>query len=406
MKALMFFASVPQWLALKALGRLNRRLFYSGPLATVRLVDIPEPELPSPEWVRVKTLMTGFCASDLNLLMLKDSPTASPFTSLPAVMGHEICGEIAGMGPDVDGMAVGDRAAIAPALSCVARGIKPVCRPCASGMFAACENYTGGNLAPGMFIGICSETGGGFGPCLVAHKSQVFKLPPGTPPQVGALIEPLSVALQAVANNMPETGDQVLVIGGGVIGSLIVQAIRGLDIDCRITVAEKSAFAADLCQKAGADRVITDGDILRHAVEITGAVRYRPMMGQDLLMGGFDRIFDAVADSGTLNTAMRCLRAEGVMSQVGIGHNVKLDLTPLWLKMQTIKGVYGCSHMTYEGEKRHMFEVAIDLVSKKKVTLAGMVTHTFVLDDFKKMIETNMSKERHGAIKTVVTFET
>ncbi|MBW1683045.1 MAG: alcohol dehydrogenase catalytic domain-containing protein [Deltaproteobacteria bacterium] len=406
MKALVFFVSVPQWLALQVLGRVQRRLFYSGPLATVRLVDIPEPELPSPEWVGIKTLMTGFCASDLNLLMLKDSPTASPFASFPAVMGHEICGEIAEMGADVDGMAVGDRVAVAPGLSCIPRGIEPVCGPCASGIFAACENYAEGNLAPGMFIGICSQTGGGFSPYLVAHKSQIFKLPPGTPPRVGALVEPLSVALQAVANNMPETGDQVLVIGGGVIGSLIVQAIRALDMDCTITVAEKSTFAADLCKEVGADRVITDGDILGHAVEITGAVRYKPMMGPDLLMGGFDRIFDAVANSATLNTAMRCLKAQGVISQVGIGHNVKLDLTPLWLKMQTIKGVYGCSHMTYEGEKRHMFEVAIDLVSKKKVNLAHMVTHTFVLDDFKKMIETNMSKESHRAVKTAVTFET
>gem|GEM_PF-5806382 len=47
MKALVFFVSVPQWPALQVLGRVQRRLFYSGPLATVRLVDIPEPELPS-----------------------------------------------------------------------------------------------------------------------------------------------------------------------------------------------------------------------------------------------------------------------------------------------------------------------------------------------------------------------
>ncbi|MCP4566984.1 MAG: alcohol dehydrogenase catalytic domain-containing protein, partial [FCB group bacterium] len=178
MKALVFSASIPQWLTLKALGPLNRRLFYSGPLATVKLVDMPEPELPSPQWVKVKTLMTGFCASDLSLLLLRDSPTASPFTSLPCVMGHEICGEVVETGPDADGIAVGDVAAIAPALSCAPRGIDPVCRPCASGMLGACENYAAGNLAPGMIIGLCSETSGGFAPCFVAHKSQIFKLPP------------------------------------------------------------------------------------------------------------------------------------------------------------------------------------------------------------------------------------
>jgi threonine dehydrogenase-like Zn-dependent dehydrogenase len=76
----------------------------------------------------------------------------------------------------------------------------------------------------------------------------------------------------------------------------------------------------------------------------------------------------------------------------------------MWLKMQTLKGVFACSYMTHKGQKKHMFEVAIDLVDEKKIPLADMITHQFVLDDFKKMIETNLDKDRHHAIKTVVTF--
>ena len=348
--------------------------------------------------------MTGFCASDLSLLLLKDSPTASPFTSFPCVMGHEVCGEAVEIGADVDGIAVGDRITVTPVLSCVTRGINPVCKPCASGMLGACENFAAGDLTPGMIIGLCSETGGGFAPYFAAHKSQIFRLPSGTPPEVGALIEPFSVGLQTVANNRPEKGDKVLVIGGGVIGGLITRVIRALDIDCYVTVAERSAFAAEQSRKAGADRVIKGGDLLSEALLITGAKRYKPMIGKDILMGGFDRIYDVVGTSKTLNTAMRCLAAQGVISQVGIGHDVKLDLTPLWLKMQTLKGVFACSHMTYKGRKQHMFEVAINLVQEKKIPLADMITHKFVLDDFKKMIETNLDKERHKAIKTVMTF--
>jgi threonine dehydrogenase-like Zn-dependent dehydrogenase len=348
--------------------------------------------------------MTGFCASDLNLILLRDSPTASPFTSFPCVIGHEICGEIAEVGSEVSGMAVGDMVTIAPALSCVTRGIEPPCKSCASGDFAACENIARGNLAPGMFIGICSQTGGGFSPFFVAHKSQVFKLPEGMPHEYGALIEPLSVGLQTVVKNRPEQGEKVLVIGGGVIGSLIVQCLRALEIDCRITVAEKSAFSADFCQKAGANDVIISNDLLDHTVKMTGATRYSPMIGKDILMGGFDRIYDVVGTSNTLNTAMRCLASQGTISQVGIGHDVKLDLTPLWLKAQTIKGVYGCSTMSYKGERRHMFDVAIDLVQEKKVRLADMVTHTFTLDEYPKMIETNLNKQSYKAVKTVVTF--
>ena len=125
MEALRFSVKVPQWLALKVLGRVNKRLYYSGPLATVRLDDIPEPVLPGPDWVKIRTVRCGFCASDLNLLFLKDSPTASPFTSFPCVMGHEVCGEVAEVGLAVDGPAVGDLVAVSPGLDLCAPGHRP-----------------------------------------------------------------------------------------------------------------------------------------------------------------------------------------------------------------------------------------------------------------------------------------
>jgi threonine dehydrogenase-like Zn-dependent dehydrogenase len=102
--------------------------------------------------------------------------------------------------------------------------------------------------------------------------------------------------------------------------------------------------------------------------------------------------------------AMRCLAAGGTLSQVGIWHDVKLDLTPLWLKQQTLKGVYGCGYAEYQGKTAHMFEIALDMVDKGNVTLDGMVTHTFSLDNFDKMIEVNLAKEKHGAVKTAVSF--
>lgn len=77
-------------------------------------------------------------------------------------------------------------------------------------------------------------------------------------------------------------------------------------------------------------------------VKLTGAQRHKPVMGPDMLTGGFARIYDTVGTSATLNTALHCLETGGTLSQVGIGHDVKLDLTPLWLKLQTLKGVYGC----------------------------------------------------------------
>lgn len=396
--------TVPQWIALQAIGKLSRKAFYRGPLATVKLAERANPELPSGQWLRIHTLMCGFCASDLNLIFLKDSPSASPFTSFPCVIGHEVCGQVVEIGADVSDLAPGDRVAIAPALSCAARGIDPPCSACRKGLFAGCENYAGGSLAPGMITGLCSDTSGGFAPELVVHESQVFKLPKGFSMEQGVLIEPFSVGLQAVFGNLPQKDEQVLIIGGGVIGTMILKSIHGLGLECRVTVADPSPFAARTAQKNGADNVIKGSAIMDETVNLTGARRHKPVMGPDMLTGGFARVYDTVGTSATLNTALRCLETGGTLSQVGIGHDVKLDLTPLWLKLQTLKGVYGCGVAEYKGRQRHMFDIAISLVHEGKVNLEGMVSHAFALKDYEKMIEINLNKEKNKAVKTVVSF--
>jgi len=404
-RALQFNVSVPQWLTLKVLGHFMPSLFYRGRLATVRLVDVAPPRLPGSHWVKLKTRCTGFCASDLNLIFLRDAPSASPFTSFPCIMGHEICASVVEIGPDVRRVAKGDRVAVSPGLTCAPREIDPTCPACAAGQPAACANTAEGRLAPGMFIGICRDTGGGFAPYLVAHESQLFKLPPVLNDAAGALVEPLSVALQAVLNSRPIADEHVLVVGGGVIGSLIVQVIRALEIGCTVTVADPSNFAAESCRRSGAHHLVTNGDLYAAAVRITGARRYKPAMGPPMLMGGFSRVFDTVATSATLNTALRCMTACGTLSLVGIGHAVKLDTTPLWLKSQQVKGVYGCGWSDYDGARRHMFEIAIDLAASGRVELHRLATHRFALEDFEEAIRVNCAKAQHKASKTLFSFD-
>ncbi len=404
MKALQFSINLPKWMTLKILGRISRKLFYKGPLATIKLVDIPEPELPTAGWVKVQTLMCGLCASDLSLIFLKESPTASPFTSFPCIIGHEICGRIVEVGSAVTKVNPGDVVVIAPALNCAVREIDPACPACQQGMVANCENYAQGQLAAGMITGLCSATGGGFAPYFIAHQSQVYHLPKGFDPESGILIEPLAVGLQAVFSNKPQSGEKVLIIGFGVIGTMVLKAIRGLDFDCHITVLEPAAFAAEQAKTSGADMVVNDGNLMETAVRLTDANRYKPIIGPDILMGGFDRIYDTVGSPATLNLAMRCLAAGGTLSQVGIWKEMKLDLTPLWLKQQTLKGVYGCGYANYKGRRMFMFDIALDMVHEGKINLKDMLTHRFTLENFREMIEMNLDKNKHKAVKTAVSF--
>jgi threonine dehydrogenase-like Zn-dependent dehydrogenase len=382
----------------------GKTAYFRGPGRTVRLKEIPEPVLPGPDWVKIRTIACGFCGSDLNLIMLHDSPSAQPFTSFPCVMGHEFVGEIIEAGPRVSGFSVGDRVAVNPVLGCAPRGISPLCPACQAGRNGNCERTAEGGFSPGMFLGICKDLNGGFAPYVAAHQSQLFAVPPELSTDAAVMTEPTAVALQAVFDNRPLKAEQILVIGGGVIGNLIVQAVRALASDCHISVIEPAPFAVELAVACGADEIISPGGIFPKTAAVTGARLYKPMIGQPVPMGGFDRVYDTVGNSATLNLSMRVLAGLGTLSVVGIGGNVRLDLTPLWLKLQTVKGVYAYGLVDDGGTRRHVFDIAMDMMNQKKIKAEALVTHRFRLDEYCRMIEVNMNKGQHRAMKTIVVF--
>ena len=215
--------------------------------------------------------------------------------------------------------------------------------------------------------------------------------------------EPLAVALQAVLDNRPADSEKVLIIGGGVIGAMIIKAIRGLDIYCHITVIEPTPFAAEYAKKSGADHVAAGG-ILETAQQITGARAYKPLLGQPILQGGFDSVYDTVGHSPTLQSALIVTAAAGTISIVGIGNKVAFDPTPLWLKLQTVKGVFAYGYTTTEAGRKHVFEMALDLMQDRKIIVEDMLTHTFPIEQYQELIEVNLHKGKNRAMKTAVRF--
>lgn len=403
MKALHLNLDPLRFVILHALRPLSNKFCYRGPFSTVKLVDIPEPTLPSPEWIKIKTRLCGVCGSDINLMFMKDSPTAMPFTSFPCVPGHEFCGDVVEVGRDVGCVKEGDLVTAAPALNCTTRGIKPPCRSCASGLTANCDNFAEGVFAPGMFVGICKDINGGFAEYVVIHKSQVYAVGSGVSPEAAALTEPLAVGLQAVLDNQPKDTDKVLLIGGGVIGAMVVKCIRALNCGCDITVVEPSAFAAECVRKCGASRTIRGG-IMDAAPEITGGRVYKPLLGERVLMGGYDKVFDTVGSAETLNIALRVTATGGVLSVIGIGKEVKLDLTPLWLKLQTIRGCYGYRYNNIAGVRKHTFEISLEMISAGKIRVDDMLTHKLPLEKYREMIDIHLNKDANRAMKIAFAF--
>lgn len=399
MKALQFNVTIPQWVALKALGAFTKSVFYKSPIGTLKLVEIPEPEPINNNWAIVKTTYCGFCGSDFNLILLHDSPMASPFTSFPCVIGHEVCGTIEE--PGKTGFKKGQRVVINPMLSCAVRQL-PLCPSCKKGRPANCENFANGTISPGMFTGICKDVNGGFAEYLPAHRAQLFAIPGSISTKAAVLTEPLSVALQAIYDNMPQHSDTVCIIGCGVIGLMLVRALRALNCKATITVIEPSEFHRQKALSLGANAIV-QGDLLEHAATLTNGKVYTPMFGPKILQGGFDRVFDTVGSSKTFSLAINIARAGGVVSLVGITGKLTYDPTPLWLKLLTVKGVYGYGFIREGSKTKHIFDKALELM-KKMPDIETMVTHTFSINQYKEMIEVNSNKNAHKAIKTAITF--
>src|SRR5919199_1810313 len=195
-------------------------------LSPLQLEEVPEPEVPTPEWVRVKPLLSGICGSDLGTLSAESSPYFSPITSPPFIMGHEVYGIVT---ESNSGFSAGERVVVEPALGCAVRGIEPPCAYCASGQHALCMNVAKDDISPGIQTGFCGDTGGGWsGGTLVAHPSQLHRVPEAVPDEAAVAIEPLACAVHAALKVNPKPDETTLVIGAGSVGLFVVAALGHL----------------------------------------------------------------------------------------------------------------------------------------------------------------------------------
>src|SRR5690606_7477072 len=98
-----------------------------GRLGCVSLDEIEAPALPGDDWVRVETTLSGICGSDLSAVTAHDSFTLEPFGAYPFVFGHENVGRVVEAGPGASDWQPGDRVIVNPMLSCLQRGLEPLC---------------------------------------------------------------------------------------------------------------------------------------------------------------------------------------------------------------------------------------------------------------------------------------
>jgi threonine dehydrogenase-like Zn-dependent dehydrogenase len=365
-------------------------------LSPLLLEDAPDPGLPTPQWVRVRPLLSGICGSDLGTLSSENSPYFSPITSPPFVMGHEVVGEVA---EDNSGFRAGERVVLEPALGCAVRSIDPPCPYCASGRHALCLNVARGDISPGIQTGFCRDTGGGWSRgTLVAHPSQLHRVPDAVPDEAAVAIEPLACAVHAALGTAP--GDTTLVIGAGSVGLLTVAALRHLTDAGRIICVAKHERQGKEALRLGATDFVHPKETYSKLSEMLGTTPYKPELGKPVVMGGAGKVFECVGAPATMEDALRLTKPGGDVTLVGMpGAKSTLDLTALWYKEVRLAGSYAYSVENYLGEKTSSFQLALDIAPQ--IRLETLIGPHFRLEDYREAIAAARSAGREGHIKVV-----
>jgi threonine dehydrogenase-like Zn-dependent dehydrogenase len=405
-KAIQHIGSVPRYLISRVIGPFYRPIFWSL-LSNLQYREVPEPLLPNENWAKIKVRYGGVCASDMSTILLHGSPALSAFLSFPFTMGHENVGTIAQLGSQVKGFREGARVVVDPTVGCQVRGFTHLCPACQRGNTGLCERLTEGEIAPGLLTGFCRDTGGSWSPCLVAHASQLFKVPATVNDENGVLVEPFSVALHAVLRNYPQDEETVLVIGAGVIGICIVAALRSLGSKARVVVLAKHPFQGEVVKRYGADQVIrlTRG-YSQELAQALGATPRQPLLGKPIVVGGADIVYECVGSGTSLDDGLRFTRSGGKMVLVGCAAIPKgVDWTPVWLNEIEIKGSWIYGTELHQGKRIHTFQLALDLMAEGKVELAPLVTHKFQLEDYRRALTAVANKRKSEVVKAVFAFE-
>ena len=375
MKALQFERNLPRYAAARLAGSVvPGRGAAWGPL---RLRDVEVPDLPRPDWVRVRPRLAGICGSDLATVDGRSSRYFEPIVSFPFVPGHEVVGE----------RDDGSRVVLEAVLGCAARAVDPPCPACAAGDVGRCERVAFGGLEPGLQTGFCCDTGGGWSTLLVAHPAQLHPAPGELSDEAAVMVEPTACAIRAAL--AAGSGGVQIVLGAGTLGLLTIAALRRFGSpDTRIATA-RYPHQARLAEELGADVVVDPDEAHRAVRRATGA-----MVIGDTLTRGADAVVDCVGHAETIATGIDVAHAGGRVVLCGMPGTVAVDLTPLWHKEVALVGAYAYGR---EADGRRTFDLAFELT--QAADLGRLVSATYPLARYQEALTHAAAAGPRGSVK-------
>ena len=334
-----------------------------SPEGGLEIEERPVPE-PGPDEVLVSPRLVGICGSDLHYY--KEGRIGDWQVLEPHVLGHEFAGVVEEIGPDTETVPVGTHVAVEPILPCRS------CETCQTGIYNLCESlrFTGS-----------PHTDGALQESVVVPSHTLHPLPDDMAFELGALVEPTSIAVHAVRRSQLRPGETVTIIGAGPIGLLILSVCRAYE--------------------AGAI-YITDIDPGRLAIAetlgATAAVDVRGMDPREIRERtdprGTDIAFEAVGSPATLETAMHLARPGGRVIAVGVNieEHIPFNLMLAQSRETTVIPIY---------LGRDAFPEAIELLAAGTIDAGPLVSHTFPLERATEAMDTALNAGA-GAVKVMI----
>jgi 2-desacetyl-2-hydroxyethyl bacteriochlorophyllide A dehydrogenase len=245
--------------------------------------DAPDPAPGHGELV-VQVGACGICGTDVHI-----ADGEFPPTPYPIIPGHEFAGRVAAVGDGVPGeWREGDRVAVDPSLFC------GHCRACRAGRGNLCANWNA----------IGDTVDGAFAEYVAVPAVNAYHIPGNVDDAQGALIEPLSCAVHGLRRIGPVIGEDVLLMGAGTMGLLLLQLINRAGARS-VTVADRNPARLEAATAAGASSVTGDAAELDGrfgvAVDATGAPAAIEAAFNSLERGGRLLVFGVTSGDATVS---------------------------------------------------------------------------------------------------------
>lgn len=303
--------------------------------------EVPVPKAaPGQAVLRIRRI--GVCGSDIHVYHGKH-----PFTSYPVTQGHEVSGEIVELGEGVSGLRLGQRVTVEPQVVCGR------CYPCRHGKYNLCENL---KVMGFQTTGTASEY-------FAVDASKITPLPEEMDFDLGAMLEPLAVAVHAVGRMGSVRGLKVAVLGAGPIGNLVAQTAKGQGADS-VLITDVSDVRLEKARQCGVEYTVNTKtkDFGEAMVECFGPDKA-------------DVIYDCAGNDITMGQAIRYARKGSTIILVAVYAGMaNVDLAVLndhELDLNTT--------MMYRHED---YLEAIRLVQEGRVALRPLISSHFAFRDY------------------------